>query len=202
MIELKISGDTWEDFHRDAACFSQNFLHLGVQMPNEATQEKDDEPETPARPVRPGARRYGESEKSKARRTKEQIAEDKEIDELCAALGVTDKPDIPAAELLLQLREQSATAEPEDTPEPEAEAKPNISASPEDRKEPEPVSGEILDDKPEFTAEDVKAALSKVVEKKGMAEAISWLNKISGATKFSAIPQDKYAEIVAAADLV
>ena len=94
--------------------------------------------------------------------------------------------------MLLALREQSAAGEERPAEEP----KPEITTNPEDRKEPEAVEGEVV----EATLDDVRTALGLVVDKIGMADAIAWLKSECGYEKMSAIPSDKYGEVVAAAN--
>lgn len=141
--------------------------------------EQDRAPEEPKERTGSSARKYGESDWDKARRTKEQMATDKEIDELAAALGVEIDKTVPADRLVMELREKSAAGE----------SKANISASPEDRKDPteEAKTGEILDDK-EYTIEDAREALGRYAEKYGMAMCQKEGPKLLGATKLSEIP--------------
>lgn len=128
------------------------------------------------------ARKFGESDWDKARRTKEQMATDKEIEELASALEVEIDKTVPADRLVMQLREQSAAGS----------EKANISSSPEDRKDPaeEALTGEIVED---VSLEDVRQKLGEYAEKFGMAEAQKSGPKLLGAAKLSEIPDTNEA---------
>lgn len=154
---------------------------MGVQEQAEVEEKSSDDTSTEEPKERTGssARKYGESDWDKARRTKEQMATDKEIEELASALSVEIDKTVPADRLVMELREKSAAGE----------SKANISASPEDRKDPteEAKTGEILDDK-EYTIEDAREALGRYAEKYGMAMCQKEGPKLLGATKLSEIP--------------
>lgn len=129
-------------------------------------------PKETAKPQETSARKFGESDWDKSRRTKEQMATDKEIEELAAALNVEINKTVPADRLVMQLREQSASGA-------------NISTSPEDRKDPseEALTGEIV----EYTLDDVREKLGEYAAKFGMAAAQQEGPKLLGAAKISEI---------------
>ncbi len=153
-----------------------------VPAPVAASQVSDvpePKPDTPEEKPAPksDARKFGESDADKARRTKEQMATDKEIEELAGALGVEIDKTVPADRLVIALREQSASA---------GGTKPNISENPEDRKEP-------TEEVQTFTRDDVREWLGKYAEKFGMATAQKEGPSLLGAPKLSEIPDDPAA---------
>jgi len=127
---------------------------------------------------------YGQAEEGKARRNKEQMAEDEEIERLAALHKITGGLDsAPASEVLKNLREMEAPVEDD--------AKANISTG-EERKDP------AQDEKP-ATREDMKAAMVKYVEAKGQVEAMEELPGIMGYKKQSEVPDDpaEFAKVIA-----
>lgn len=195
MIELKFTG-TAKEVAIEMSVFLQETSGMfggapatpasvpETHAPDEKQQtqtavEQDPAPEEPKERPGSSARKYGESDWDKARRTKEQMATDKEIEELASALGVEIDKTVPADRLVMELREKSAAGE----------SKANISTSPEDRKDPteEAKTGEVLDDK-EYTIEDAREALGRYAEKYGMAMCQKEGPKLLGATKLSEIP--------------
>lgn len=155
-------------------------------QPDTAEPEKETPAEKPS--AASGGRKHSESDGDRKRRTKEQLATDKEIEELAAALGIAIDTTVPADRLVVQLREASAGAAKEET-------KANISTAPEDRKEPEAAGGEVS----KATLEDVRAALGTVVEAHDMPTAIAWLEEVGGCKKMSELPEDKYGHVIAEA---
>lgn len=148
-----------------------------------APEETKPEPQKPAKPEEKpapvsGGRKFGESDPDKARRTKEQMATDKEIEELAAALGVAIDSTVPADRLIISLREASAAAG-------KGEQEANISSSPEDRKDPDEIGA--------ATREDVREMMAKCVEKFGMAWMQKEGPKMLGAGKLSEIPDEPAA---------
>lgn len=188
MIELKFMGSASE-VRAEMKAFLAETAAPQAPAPTFEPAEKPEtvkpaEPEAPAAETRKqetSARKYGESDWDKARRTKEQMATDKEIDELAGALGVEIDKTVPADRLVMQLREQSAAGA--------AESEANISSNPEDRKDPaeEALTGEIVDDTV-YTRDDVRQKLGEYAEKFGMASAQKEGPKLLGATKLSEIP--------------
>ena len=215
-IELKITGETAEDFQRNLVMFGQAFLHVNekgatavspVEVMQPAPEEPDAEP-APEQPEEkaeaPAARMYGQSGKGSGRRTKAEIAEDEEIDRLIKELGghwTAPSANTPAAELLDQLRKVK------DEQDAEPEQKPQISESPEDRKDPEEVpdaAPQEPDETPaaEATRDDLKAAMSRYVEKFGMAAAKEKLPGVMGYQRQSEVPDDpaEFAAVIAKID--
>lgn len=219
MIKLEIVGDTLEDFnHKVRAILGELARDMGASVSRletvaetaqaspdkrEATEnvvsmktaseaiadaaEKTEEAEKATRNT--AARKYGESDWDKKRRTKEQMAVDTEIEELTSALGIEIDKTVPADRLVVLLREQSASATDEtDTP--------NISTSPEDRKDPGETEAEIV-----YTRDDVRDLLGKYAEKFGMAQAQKEGPKLLGAPKLSEIPDDNEAFATAVRNL-
>lgn len=211
MIRLEIVGDTLEDFnHKVRSILGELARDMGAsvsrleqvaesastQAPaktetsdnvvtmktaSEAIAEAEDAEKTKRNTA---ARKYGESDWDKKRRTKEQMAVDTEIEELTSALGIEIDKTVPADRLVVLLREQSASA----TDETDTNDKPNISASPEDRKEPETVEAEVV-----YTRDDVRDMLGKYAEKFGMAQAQKEGPGLMGAPKISEIPDNPEA---------
>lgn len=131
-------------------------------VPGRTSHDEDDSGDEP--------RVYGSSSEGRARRTKEEMAEDKEIDELAEKLGVKKIPtDAPASEVLAALREKDA-------------------ATPEE------------DEAPEATRQDLLDAMSRYVDKVGQVEAMENLPDILGVKKQSELPDDPevFAEKIAA----
>ncbi len=152
-----------------------------------------------------GGRRYGQPSNGKARRTKEDLAEDAEIDALSASLGRLIPSEEPVADLLLAWRHESASK----AEEPRA----NISADPENREppeEPKAVEGEVVDDlfddapAETYTIEQVREALGGVHKSFGgdMPKTIEWLKGVCGAAKTSQIAEADYGKVIAAAKKV
>lgn len=142
-----------------------------------AAEEPEDEPA--------GFRAYGQSEPGKARRTKAQMAEDEQIDELAAKLGVDIPANRPAEEVLAKLIEAASAAD-----------EPQISSNPEDRRDPaEEIEDaeEVEDEAPTATREDVRNALAAYAEKFGLPTANMNAMKLLGAPRLSAIPDDPAA---------
>lgn len=138
------------------------------------------EPDAPAKDKEDaGDRVYGQAGEGRARRTKAEMAEDKEIDDLAAAVGVTALPDDrPAAELLADLKTKAESVKTVDTVE----------------------DVEIVDDGTEartythtYTHDDVRDALGRYAAKFGMPEAQKHGPKLMGAAKISAIPDEQDA---------
>jgi hypothetical protein len=149
-----------------------------------------------------GGRRYGQPSAGKARRTKEELAEDAELDGLSASLGHAIPEDEPVADLLIAWRAESAAK----AEEPQRA----ITATPEDRQpveEPKVVTGEIVDDffgdepAPVYTKDDLKKALEAVFKAKGndMPATSAWLEKVAGVRKMSEVAEDKFGLVIAAA---
>ena len=114
-------------------------------------------------------RAYGEAGGGRKRRTKDEMAEDAEIEELAGKIG-RDPASLTgsAAEVLASLREVAAGQ------------KPNISATPEDRQPPaEPLTGEIVEDEAKpATRDDLKAAMTKLTEKHGMPHGLKLIGEV------------------------
>ncbi|MDV2964571.1 hypothetical protein RZ532_01165 [Nitratireductor aquimarinus] len=215
MIKLEIVGDTLEDFnHKVRAILGELARDMGASVSRletvaETAQASPDKQEATENVVsmktaseaiaeaedsekakrNTAARKYGESDWDKKRRTKEQMAVDTEIEELTSALGIEIDKTVPADRLVVLLREQSASATDEtDTP--------NISSSPEDRKDPGETEAEIV-----YTRDDVRDLLGKYAEKFGMAQAQKEGPKLLGAPKLSEIPDDNEAFATAVRNL-
>lgn len=152
----------------------------------EETPVVSDAPEV-EEPEADEVRFYGKSDGGRARRTKEQMAEDAEIDELAEKLKIDVSKAVvsrPAAEVLAQLREKAEAA-------PEA-AKASISTG-DERVDPE----QTEDEAPTATREDVRDAMAAYVEKRGMPAIQTNGPKLLGYKKLSEMPEDP--EIFAAA---
>lgn len=199
MIEVKFSGETW----REVAGLIVDFAR--AEEPDTAEQpEAAEEKPKPRKQSGVAKRLYGEAPEGKRRRTNEEMAEDREIEELAAALGHDLPTGEVAGEVVMRWRQESAEAAEK------VEVKPAISTTPEDRRppaEPKPApvveDAEIVSDEPEQTAtkDEVRDALSKLVEKLGMADTIGWLRSTHGYAKLSDVPEDGiiYGRIVASA---
>lgn len=115
---------------------------------------------------------YGTASEGRARRTKEEMAEDKEIEELAEKLGVKKIPtDVAATEVLDALRQKD------------------------DETEEEPAA-------PAATRDDLLAAMKRYVDAIGPDEAMGNLPDILGVKKQSDLPDDPavFAEKIAALD--
>lgn len=160
--------------------------HEAAYTPGERQAKAEIPEQKPA--SEPQGRLYGQPSPGKARRNKAEMAEDEEIDALRAELGI-DMPEGVATEILERFRGHKAR----EAAQTEDEAPSNISTTPEDRKEP-------ADETPEATREDVKAAMTKYVEKHGMDKAMTDLPKVMGYERQSEIPDDAaiFTKVVAA----
>lgn len=143
------------DFETNAMTASE------VLAANADTPDASDEP-----------RVYGTASEGRARRTKEEMAEDKEIEELAEKLGVKKIPtDVAASEVLDALRQKD------------------------DETEEEPAA-------PAATRDDLLAAMKRYVDAIGPDEAMGNLPDILGVKKQSDLPDDPavFAEKIAALD--
>ncbi len=184
---INAAGDGW---------VVSNATQAEVQQAKEQAEKKSQR----------GGRRYGQPSNGKARRTKEELAEDAEIEALANSLGMdVPGPDLIVAETLLDWRAKSAAK----AEEPKA----NISANPEDREppeEPKAVEGEVVDDlfddapAETYTIEQVREALGGVHKSFGgdMPKTIEWLKGVCGAAKTSQIAEADYGKVIAAAKKV
>lgn len=181
MIEVKFSGETW----REVAGLIVDFAR--AEEPDTAEQpEAAEEKPKPRKQSGVAKRLYGEAPEGKRRRTNEEMAEDREIEELAAALGYDLPTGQVAGEVVMRWRQESAEAAEK------VEVKPAISTTPEDRRPPAEQTA---------TKDEVRDALSKLVEKLGMADTIGWLRSTHGYAKLSDVPEDGiiYGRIVASA---
>lgn len=168
------------------------------EAPAAEPEEAEEEERVDGRIGSGSARRYGQPSAGKARRTKAEMAEDTEIDELAAALDIDVPNDnVPVAKILLDLRGRSAAAQEDFKPSTPQRA---ITATPESRVGPQD-EPEKVEEKPasKTTREDLKAAMAKYVEAVGMADAMERFPSVSGYAKQSEIPDDAavFDEIIA-----
>lgn len=209
MIRIEISGDTAADVLSDlralaASTGEQRVVAFPAPEMSKPEPEKQAQAE-PAPPAEEEPRAYGQPSGDRKRRTKEEMAEDAEIERLA---GKIDRD--PAAmtgsatEILAFLRK--VITEP--VRKPVTYETPNISANPEDRQPPadEPaLDGEILDDEApaaEATRDDLKAAMTKLTEKHGMPAGLKIIGEVFapyGKSKQSEFDDDSaiFAEVIA-----
>ena len=144
---------------------------------SEAAKRAADTTEVNPDTVRP----YGQSEEGKARRTKDQMAIDKDIEEMAASHGVSEIPtDIPAIDLHAQLKAGTFAAS-----EPEA----NISTGGEriDPTSEEDAAQDKADEAAEVeetrkgvTLDDLRQAIGAYQKKHGMAAAVEAIPALLG----------------------
>lgn len=132
------------------------------------------EPEASAPEAAPAFRERNRPGEGRARRTKEEIAEDKELDDLAAKLGVSDED----VDQILAKHGHAATIEAlKERADEKAEIR-NISTSPEDRTNPEDEAQDKADEAAEveaardtenpLTVDDLRSVMGKYVEAHGM----------------------------------
>lgn len=191
MIELKITGDTARDiekalreltapFLRDADQSTMDFSSAKQHAAAPATPEETATPANDTSDVPGEGRVYGAAQEGKQRRLKAEIAEDAEIEELAAKMGMAKIPtDITAKELLADLRIRVENGKAADEEPAKSEPEPEQPKS-----EPEVLG-------PEATRDDMKAAMRRYVEAMGGLEnAGEGLRKILGFAKQSDVPED------------
>lgn len=139
--------------------------------------EMDDEP-----------RAYGEASAGRKRRTKEEMAEDAEIEALAEKLKIASIPtDEPAQTVLASFRGAANALVATPTPAPESE----------------PLTGEIVNDEPTGPSrDDLMAAMRDVVVKHSQVEGAALIGKVFapyGKTKQSEFDDDPvvFAELIA-----
>lgn len=132
------------------------------------------EPEAPAPEAAPAFRERNRPGDGRARRTKEEIAEDKELDVAAGEAGVSDGT---VDEMLEQYGHATTIAKLKELAAEKAEPR-NISASPEDRVNPEDEAQDKADEAAEveaardpenpLTVDDLRSVMGKYVEAHGM----------------------------------
>lgn len=132
------------------------------------------EPEAPAPEAAPTFRERNRPGEGRARRTKEEIAEDKELDVAAGEAGVSDGT---VDEMLEQYGHATTIAKLKELAAEKAEPR-NISASPEDRVNPEDEAQDKADEAAEveaardpenpLTVDDLRSVMGKYVEAHGM----------------------------------
>lgn len=174
MIELTVTAENAEGLADELRKIASNISGAiaATDAPASPAAPKTVPPEN--KEPEPGPRCFGKTEDGKARRTKEQMAEDDEIAELATKHKVPVNGDSPATETLESLRKIDAEAAAE------TEAR-GISDTPEDRKDP-------AEDLP--TTADLKEAMKAYAGKFGMADAEKNLPDLMGYPKLSSVPED------------
>lgn len=177
-----------------------------AQPEPEAAPEAEEEA---PKPSESNKRMFGQSAPNKARRTKDDMAVDAEIEELAGLLDIDVSQRVqPADELLIELR---GLARADEQPFEPKTPKRAITATPENRVGPEDKveEAEVVEEKAEekaggkpaskTTREDLKAAMQEYVAAVGMAEAMERFPSVSGYAKQSEIPDDAavFDEIIA-----
>lgn len=132
------------------------------------------EPEAPAPEAAPAFRERNRPGEGRARRTKEEIAEDKDLDVAAGEAGVSDGT---VDEMLEQYGHATTIAKLKELAAEKAEPR-NISASPEDRVNPEDEAQDKADEAAEveaardpenpLTVDDLRSVMGKYVEAHGM----------------------------------
>lgn len=150
-----------------------------AEAPEETTpDEKPDDTPSDEKP-----RVYGEAGAGRKRRTKIEMAEDEEIETLAAETEMAISTDIPAAQMLADLKEAAAEntpdEKPDDTPSDEKPAEDNFTMEEEDEGDmsPEEFRGKVIS----LNKEHGKAAIAI------LSEYGSGLSKI---------PKEKYKEVL------
>lgn len=143
---------------------------MTAAAPETTPVEMSEEPAPVEMSEEPGPRVYGEPGAGRKRRSKEEKAEDDEIDRLASITSMAITTDIPAAELLQQMKEVDET------------------------KEESSEDGFEMETEEPMTLEDFRAKAITYNKKHGK-EAITILSEYgSGLTK---IPAEKYGEVIA-----
>jgi len=154
-----------------------------VEAPEETTPDDTPSDEKP--------RIYGEAGTGRKRRTKVEMAEDEEIETLAAETEMAISTDIPAAQMLADLKEAAAENTPDEKPDD----------TPSDEK-PDDTPSDEKPDEDNFTMEEEPAEMSpeefrgKVIalNKEHGKAAIAILSEYgSGLSK---IPKEKYKEVL------
>lgn len=143
-----------------------------IRSPEPAREDQTEGADETSADASDEPRVYGTASEGRARRTKEEMAEDKEIEELADKLGVKKIPtDVAASEVLDALRQKD------------------------DETEEEPAA-------PAATRDDLLAAMKRYVDAIGPDEAMGNLPDILGVKKQSDLPDDPavFAEKIAALD--
>lgn len=170
----------------------------------EALQERKADPapdaataEETQSPAEPSARCYGQPEEGKARRNKDQMAEDKEIEDLAAASGVSEIPtDIPATTLLAKLK---AGEFEKKTDDPAPAEKANISTGEEriDPADAETQAQDKADEKAEveatrdgLTLDDLREVVGEYQKVHGMAATVENIPALLGCAVAEVKPED------------
>ena len=130
-------------------------------------------------------RAYGEAAGDRKRRTKVEIAEDQEIDALAAKTDLAIRTDIPATEMLAELKDELEKA-PDGKSDEEEEAS--------DGKSDEEASFDVEEEEEELTPEAFRARVITLNKTHGKA-AIAVLSQYGAG--LSKIPKGKYGEVLA-----
>lgn len=140
----------------------------------------DEKPEETPSSEKP--RVYGEAGAGRKRRTKVEMAEDEEIEDLAAKTELAISTDIPAAQMLAELKEAAAENTPDEKPD----------ETPSDEKSDE--EGFQLDEEEEdMSPEEFRGKVIALNKEHGKA-AIAVLSEYgSGLSK---IPKEKYKEVL------
>ena len=148
-------------------------------------------------PAEPSARCYGQPEEGKARRNKDQMAEDKAIEDLAAASGMSEIPtDIPAVDLLAKLKSGEIAA-PKEDPAPAEKA--NISTGEEriDPADAETQAQDKADEKAEveaardgLTLDDLREVVGEYQKVHGMAATVENIPALLGCAVAEVKPED------------
>lgn len=149
-----------------------------VEAPEEtSSDEKPDDTPSDEKP-----RVYGEAGAGRKRRTKVEMAEDEEIEALAAKTELAISTDIPAAQMLAELKEAAAENTPDEKPD----------ETPSDEKSDE--EGFQLDEEEEdMSPEEFRGKVIALNKEHGKA-AIAVLSEYgSGLSK---IPKEKYKEVL------
>lgn len=149
-------------------------------------EKSDDTPEPEAKddtPDQPSFRAHGEAGDGRKRRTKVEMAEDDEIDKLAAKTNLAIRTDIPATELLEEMRQADA----------EDEADEKAAAKSDDSDDGDEKDFDIEDTPEEMSAEEFRATVVKYSQK-DKSKTFAVLKEYASA--LSKVPADKYAEVV------
>lgn len=165
-------------------------------------RKADPAPDTPIAeetqsPAEPSARRYGQPEEGKARRNKDQMAEDKEIEDLAAACGVSEiTTDIPAADLLAKLKAGEVAA-PKEDPAPAEKANSSTGEERIDPADAETQAQDKVDEKAEveatrdgLTLDDLREVVGEYQKVHGMAATVENIPALLGCAVAEVKPED------------
>lgn len=170
-----------------------DYVNASISPDGSATMEKAEAPKA-APPAEVNPRAFGESEEGKARRNKDQMAEDKEIEELWPRDKNFIPTDIPATQLLADLKAGKISAE---TPNISTGGERVDPASVEDKaQDAADEAAEVAANKSDaLTLDDLRKAAGDFQKRFDMATAMEVIPELLGCGLHE-VPEDQIADAI------